>query len=179
VDEIVVSTDVFLPPEEVYEFLVDFPRYAKYSEYLTDVTRDGDGSVGTRYALRFSWWKLRYTAHAEVTDLDPPNRIEWRVVSNLHAHGHWAVDRLDSLPADAPDDADVASRVTFAVAFDADSVRGGALDLPTFVSLDWVIDRVRPKVVDEAERVVERIVADLEGRHRPVELRVREGPDTV
>ena len=178
-DEIVVSTDVFLPPEEVYAFLVDFPRYAKYSEYLTDVTRDGDGSPGTRYALRFSWWKLTYTAHTEVTDLDPPDRIEWRVVKDLRAHGHWAVDRLDSLPEDAPDDADAASRVTFAVEFDADSARSGALDLPRFVSLDWVIDRVRPKVVDEAERVVERVVADLEGRRRPVELHVREEPDTV
>ena len=177
-DEIVVSTDIFLPPEEVYEFLVDFPRYAAYSEYLTDVTRDGDGSVGTRYALRFAWWQLAYTAQAEVTDLDPPDRIEWRVVKDLRAHGRWEVDRLNSLPADAPDDADVASRVTFAVEFDADSARG-ALDLPMFVSFDWVIDRIRPKVVDEAERVVERIVADLEGRRRPVELRVREGPDTV
>ncbi len=30
---------------------------------------DGDGASGTRYALHFSWWKLTYTAHSEVTDV--------------------------------------------------------------------------------------------------------------
>lgn len=177
-DEIVVSTDVFVPPEEVYDFLLDFPRYADYSEHLTGVTADGDGSPGTRYDLRFEWWKLSYTLRSEVTEVDPPNRIDWEVVKDLRARGRWDVETLDELPADAPDDAEVASRVTLTVRFDADSAHG-VLDLPRFVSFDWVIDRVRPKVLDEAEGVVERIVADLEGRRRPVELRVRDDPDTV
>ena len=178
VDEIVVSTDVFVPPEEVYEFLLDFPRYADYSEHLTGVTADGDGSPGTRYSLRFEWWKLSYTLRSEVTEVDPPNRIDWEVVKDLRARGRWTVEELDELPADAPDDAEVGSRVTLTVTFDADSARG-VLDLPMFVSFDWVIDKIRPKVMDEAEGVVSRIVADLEGRRRPVELRVRDGPDTV
>ena len=177
-DEIVVSTDVFVPPEEVYEFLLDFPRYADYSAHLTGVTADGDGSPGTRYALRFEWWKLSYTLRSEVTEVDPPERIDWEVVKDLRARGRWTVEALDELPADAPDDAEVGSRVTLTVTFDADSARG-VLDLPRFVSFDWVIDKVRPKVMDEAEGVVARIVADLEGRRRPVELRVRDGPDSV
>ena len=44
VDRVEVSTVVHLPPEEVYEFIVDFPGYANYSEYLERVRSDGDGS---------------------------------------------------------------------------------------------------------------------------------------
>jgi len=91
VDRVEVSTVVYLPPEEVYEFLVDFPGYADYSKYLERVKSDGDGSPGTRYALRFSWWKVTYTAHTRVTDADPPNRIDWEVIKDMNAHGHWLV----------------------------------------------------------------------------------------
>jgi len=176
VDRIHVSTVVCLPPEEVYEFLVDFPRYARYSEHLTDVRAEGDGSPGTRYHLRFAWWKLSYTAHTEVTDADPPARLDWRVTKDLDARGNWRVEPLDSLPSSLPADADTACRVHLEVVFDPDSVGGGMLDLPRFVSLDWVVRKVTPILVEEAERVVERIVADLEGRRRAVELVVHEEP---
>ena len=55
-DSIEVSTDVYLPPEEVYAFLLDFPRYARYSEHLTEVRAFGSGDPGTEYELVFSWW---------------------------------------------------------------------------------------------------------------------------
>ncbi|QCJ47797.1 MULTISPECIES: type II toxin-antitoxin system RatA family toxin [Haloprofundus] len=177
-DEIAVSTVVYLPPEEVYEFLVDFPRYANYSKYLTDVRADGDGSAGTEYALRFEWWKLTYTAHSEVTELAPPHRVEWRLTKTINAEGRWLVEPLDELPEDAPPDADTACRVVIEVEFDPDSAHG-ALDLPMFVSFDRVIEKVKPLVVKEAERVVERVVADLEGRERSVTLEVRDRPDEL
>jgi hypothetical protein len=179
VDRIHVSTVVCLPPEEVYEFLVDFPRYARYSKYLTEVVAEGDGSPGTRYRLRFAWWKLSYTAHTEVTDVDPPARLDWRVTEDIDARGNWRVDPLDSVPPGLPADADTACRVHLDVAFDADSVGSGMLDLPRFVSLDWVVRKVKPVLVEEAERVVERIVADLEGRRREVDLVVHEVPGGV
>jgi uncharacterized membrane protein len=172
VDELVVSTVVYLPPEEVYDFLVDFPRYADYSKHLRDVVRRGDGSAGTRYALRFSWWKLTYTAESEVTELAPPERIEWRIVKDIRARGRWRVEPLSEVPADAPDDVDAASRVSFEVAYDADSADEDSVDLPRFVSLGWVVEKVKPVVANEAERIVERVVADLEGRRRPIELTV-------
>lgn len=175
-DEVEVSTVVHLPPAEVYDFLVDFPRYARYSEYLTEVTAEGDGSPGTRYRLRFAWWKLSYTAHTEVTDVEPPTRLDWRVSRDLDARGGWRVESLDSVPAALPADTDTASRVHLEVAFDADSIGAGTLDLPRFVSLGWVVDKVKPILVEEAERVVERIVADLEGRRREVDLVVHEVP---
>jgi len=174
VDRIHVSTVVCLPAEEVYDFLVDFPRYARYSEYLTGVTADGDGSPGTAYHLRFAWWKLSYTAHTEVTSAEPPTRLDWRVVEDLDARGRWRVDPLDEVPDRL--DADTACRVHLEVEFDADSMGSGALDLPRFVSLDWVVEKVKPILLEEAEHVVERIVADLEGRRRSVELVVHEGP---
>ncbi|MFB6305231.1 MAG: type II toxin-antitoxin system RatA family toxin [Haloferacaceae archaeon] len=170
-ERITVSTLVYLPREEVFDFLVDFPRYARYSEYLERVEQDGDGGAGTRYRLRFAWWKLSYTAHSEVTAVERPDRIDWRILRHVDAEGRWRVEPAD-LPADAPGDAETASRVVFEVWFDPDSAAADAVDLPRLVSLDAVVDRVRPLVVEEAERIVERIVADLEGRRRPVDLTV-------
>lgn len=177
-DRIHVSTVVCLPPEEVYDFLVDFPRYARYSEHLTDVTARGDGSPGTEYQLRFAWWKLSYTAHTEVTEADPPSSLDWRVTEDVDARGRWRVEPLDSVPAGVPGDGP-ACRVHLEVEFDADSASGGMLDLPRFVSLDWVVEKVKPVLVSEAEQVVERIVADLEGRRREVDLVVHEEPESV
>lgn len=176
-DELSVSTVVYVPPEEVYDFLVDFPRYANYSEHLDRVAREsGDGGPGTRYALRFRWWKLTYVARSEVTDVDPPHRIDWRIVKDVDARGRWRIEELSTLPDDAPTDATEGCRVFIEVEFDAESADKGALSLPRFVSFDWVVDRVKPLVLPEAERVVERIVEDLEGRRRPVELTVHDHP---
>jgi ribosome-associated toxin RatA of RatAB toxin-antitoxin module len=179
VDRIHVSTVVCLPVGEVYEFLVDFPRYARYSEYLTDVRAEGDGSPGTRYRLRFAWWKLSYTAHTEVTAADPPTRVDWRVIEDLDARGRWRIDPVDSVPESAPDEEGSACRVHLEVEFDPRSVGGGILDLPRFVSFDRVVAKVKPVLVEEAERVVERIVADVEGRRREVDLVVHEVPGEV
>jgi hypothetical protein len=178
VDRIHVSTVVRLPSTEVYEFLKDFPRYARYSEYLTRVAANGDGSPGTRYRLRFEWWKLTYTAHTEVTDTDPPEQLDWQVTEDIDASGRWRIEPLDTDPS-TPSDDDPACRVHLEVRFDADSVGGGILDLPRFVSLDWVIDRVKPILVEEAEQVVERIVADVEGERRQVDLVVHEVPGGI
>lgn len=175
-DTIEVSTVVYLPPEEVYDFLLDFPGYARYSKYLESVTRDGDGAPGTRYDLRFAWWKLTYTARSEVIDVDPPRQIDWRLVEDLDARGHW---RVDPEPEAAPPDRDHASRVRLSIRFDPDSASSNALDLPRFVSFGWVVEKVKPLVQEEAERIVERIVADIEGRPREVDLEIHTTPDSV
>jgi uncharacterized membrane protein len=162
VDTVEVSTDIYLPPEEVYEFLLDFQGYAQYSEHLTAVRQHGDGTAGTAYELDFAWWKLSYTARSRVTDVDPPDRIDWRVVKDITAVGRWAVDRVD----------EETTRVTLAVEYAPDSVDPDAIDLPRFVSLGWLVETVKPKIRAEAERVVRRIVADLEGDRRPVDVEI-------
>lgn len=163
-DTIEVSTDVYLTPEETYDFLVDFPRYARYSNHLRDVTEHGNGGVGTEYELVFAWWKLSYTVRSRVTDVDPPNRIDWELTSGLEATGAWLIELVDDEPT---------TRVRFRVNYDPDSADRSRIDLPRFVSLSWVIERVTPLVEREAERIVERVVADLEGDPREVELTVR------
>ncbi len=121
VDTIVVQTTVYADAETVYDFLLDFPGYASYSKYLTDVrTRTGDGGVGTRYALRFAWWKLSYTAHSEVVG----------------------------------------------------SADAGVLNLPALVSIGWVVEKAIPLIRSEAERVIQRAVADIEGRSREITLEI-------
>lgn len=175
-DNVEVSTVVYLPPEDVYEFLIDFPGYARYSKYLESVTQDGDGTPGTRYDLTFTWWKLSYTARSEVTDVDPPERIEWKLVKDIDAHGRW---RVEPDPEAAPPGEDHASRVRLSIQFDPDTASSSALDLPRLVSFDWVIGKVKPLVQEEAKRIVERIVADIEGEPRDVDLEIHTKPDSV
>ena len=171
-----VSTVVYLPPEDVYEFLIDFPRYARYSEHLTEVRQHGDGGPGTEYDLVFEWWKLRYTARSRVESVDPPDRIDWGIVKDIDAAGYWAVEEV---PEEAPPDRETASRVRLRVDFRPETANSDALDLPAFVSLSWVVEKVKPKVQAEAERVVRRVVADLEGESREVELEIHSAPDAV
>ncbi|QLC34063.1 SRPBCC family protein [Halarchaeum sp. CBA1220] len=182
-----VSTTVYAPREEVYDFLLDFPGYADYSKHLESVRADGDGGPGTEYHLTFAWWKLDYTLHSRVTDVERPERIDWEVTKDLDAAGQWlveepeaddgrsdagggATDEGDAGGEGATGDAD-ACRVRLVVTYDPNSA-DGVLDLPMFVSLDWVIEKVADLVVEEGERVVERVVADLEGERRRVDLDV-------
>lgn len=160
-DTVLVSTDVRVPPEEAYAFLLDVPGYEQYSEHLEDVARDGDGGPGTEYAFTLAWWKLTPTVRGRVTEVDPPRAIHWEVLGDLDAHGRWRVEPTDD-----------GSRVTLVANYDPDSAGDGLVDLPAFVSLDWVIEKAAAKALEEGRRVVERVVADLEGQRRPVELDV-------
>lgn len=175
-DSVEVSTVVYLPPEDVYEFLVDFPRYARYSKHLDEVNQHGDGSAKTLYDLTFVWWKLSYTARSEVTELTPPERIDWQLVRHIDARGYWQVTPE---PDSAPEDRSHASRVRFVVNFRPDSADSDAIQLPRFISMGWVIEKVTPKIREEAERVVRRVVADLEGEEREVTLEIHATPDSV
>ncbi len=177
-DRIALSTVFFASREEVFDALVDFPRYTRYTEYLTDVASDGDGGPDTRYQLQFSWWKLSYTVHSEVTAVEAPERIDWQITRHLDAEGSWTIEPT-ALPVDAPSDSTAATRVHFEVAFDPHSARTDAVSLPRFVSLDRVIGMVRPKIVEEAQRVVERAVADVEGRRRDVKIDYHDRPGGV
>lgn len=173
-DTIVVTTVVYEGPSTIYDVLIDFPRYAKYSKYLTEVRRlCGDGDVGTQYALDFAWWKLTYTAHSEVVDVDPPGQIDWRVIKDIDANGQWQVEPRDSVPADAPDGVTTACDVSLQIDFDPNSADSSAVSLPRLVSMGWVIKKVIPLIRNEAERVVQRAVTDVEGRRRDVEFTVR------
>lgn len=175
VDRIEVSTVVYLPPRPIYEFLVDFPRYATLSEHLEEVRQAGDGTPGTRYYLEFAWWKLSYTAHSKVTGVDPPTRIDWELTKDLDARGYWRIDGDEPVP----EDREAASRVHLVIRFDPHSAEAGALDLPRFVSLSWVIEKVKPIVQREAEAIVRRLVADLEGEPREVDLEIHAAPESV
>ena len=174
-DAVEVSTVVYVPAEEAYEFLLDFPGYARYSKHLKEVRRHGDGTPGTRYDITFTWWKLSYTARSEVTDVEPPTRIDWRLVKDIDAGGYWGIEPL---PGEAPDGGD-ACRVRLHIEFRPGSANRDSLNLPAFVSFDWVVDKVKPKVETEAERICRRVVRDLEGQDRPVDLEIHQTADTI
>lgn len=163
VDTIEVTTTVRRSPSVVFSFLQDFTNYADYSRHLHRVTVDGDGGVGTRYRIRFGWWRLTYDAETRVTAVDEPSAIDWEVTSDVDAHGRWVVEPLDG---------GAASRVRFVVSYDPSSVSTGMLDVPRLVSMDWVVSRAVDLIEAEGRRVVERVVADLEGERRSVDLAV-------
>lgn len=165
-ETIEVSTTVRVPPSEAYAFLQDFEGYSEYSKYVKGVQADGDGSQGTEYEIRFGWWKLSYGVHTAVVGATPPERIQWRVLSDVDAHGSWEIEL-------ATEDGTEAAEVTLVVTYDPDSAKHASLDLPTFVSLDWVVDKVVGLIEEEGRRVTERVVTDLEGEPRPVTLTVR------
>lgn len=178
-ERLAVETVVYRPVEEVYEFLEAFPGYANYSEYLDRVDElDPGPGESARYALRFSWWKLEYTARSAVTETVENERIEWELLGDFDAGGRWLVAER-SLPEDAPDWAETATGVRFEVAYAPETAHSGLIDLPSLVSLGWVVEKVKPKIESEARTVVERAVADLEGEPRSVELTVETGTDTA
>lgn len=172
VDEIEVSTVVYVSPAEAFDFLTDFPGYTGFTEYLEEVRQHGDGGVGTRYDFVLSWWKLSYTANSEVTGMEPPERIDWRLVGSLDAQGSWL---LEEVPEAAPDDHETATRIRLRATYRMDSVENAPLDVPRFVSTENVVGRVKPVVMDELEDVVQHIVTELEGASREVDLYVETG----
>ncbi|WP_049926225.1 SRPBCC family protein [Halopiger goleimassiliensis] len=172
-DRILLSTVAYRSPEEVFPYVRSFTDYPKYAKHLKDVDVQGDGGVGSVYDLRLAWWKLSYTARSKVIDISPPESLEWRLIKDVDARGEW---RVEPEPESAPPDAETASRIYFEAVYDPHSADKDAISLPRFVSLDWVIDKVRPRLLDEAERVVQRLVEDIEGEPRDVELTVHEIP---
>ncbi|WP_254862393.1 SRPBCC family protein [Halovivax gelatinilyticus] len=172
-DRILLSTVVYREPAAVFEAVRSFSNYPAYAEHLDEVTCDGDGGVGTRYGLHFSWWKLSYTVRSAVTEIDEPRRLGWKLTADLDATGEW---RIEPLEPDGRPDIDEASRLYFEVRYDPHSADPDTVSLPRFVSLDWVVRRVRPRLYDEAERVLGRLVEDVEGDSRNVELVVHDAP---
>ncbi|ELY44401.1 SRPBCC family protein [Natronorubrum sulfidifaciens] len=172
-DRILLSTLAYRSPEEVFPYVQSFTDYPRYTDHLKEVRVHGDGGVGSVYDLRLTWWKLSYTARSKVRSIDAPNALEWELINNLHANGEW---RVEPEPESAPEGVETASRIYFEASYDPYSADKNVLSLPRFVSLDWVVRKVKPKLLAEAETVVERLVADIEGQQRNVELTVHEMP---
>lgn len=171
-----MSTLVYRPAEAVYDFLLDFPRYADYSEYLSEVRRYGDGGEGSDFDIVLAWWRLSYVVKTQVVELDRPRRIHWRIREDIDASGYWAVEPE---PESARQEGEPATRVRLYAAFDPSSARTGALDLPRFVSVSRVLKRVKPILEREATKTCRRIVADLEGTPRSVDLEIHIRPNVL
>lgn len=169
-DSLVVSTVIRVPPKEAYDFLMDFKGYAKYSDYVEYVSQRGDGGVGTKYGITLAWWKLTYTARSKVTDLDEAKHIKWEIIQDLDANGEWRLE---------PKEDGKHTEVTLDVEFYPDSADPKALSIPKLVPMERVVDKARQFVVEESERVLRRVVADLEGSPRSVSFTVHETPTSV
>ena len=163
---IAARTEVYVPPDVVCSFLLNFPGYAKYSPHLADVRQYGDGGPGTEYELDVTWWILDYTGRTAVTEVDAPHRIEWEVVSGLDAHGAWYVDRLD----------EERTQVELYISYSSQGSESVPVSLPRFISVNTILNRVKPVVRREARKTVERIVADLEGAPRSVDVEIDTNP---
>lgn len=175
-DRILLSTVAHRSPADVFPYVVSFADYPRYTEHLESVRkrREGDeNGVGAVYDLRLTWWKLGYTARSEVVAVDDPHTLEWELRKDIDARGTW---RVEPEPEAAPEGVETASRIYFEAVYDPHSADGNAISLPKFVSLDWVVEKVQPRLLEEARGVVRRLVADIEGDQRDVELTVHEMP---
>ncbi|WP_255198578.1 SRPBCC family protein [Halorarius litoreus] len=172
-DAIEASTVLYVPPEDLYAFIQDFSGTSDYSEHLDRVRQYG--GPGTDYRITVSWWKFSYTAETRVTDVEPPERIDWRSTSGPDARGTWRIEPVDA-PENPPArvDPDDATELRLRIEFDAGSVLG--VRLPGPLSVERLIETVTPVVARESEAVVEAMVTDLEGRRRPVDLMVHRAP---
>ncbi|MCT9098479.1 SRPBCC family protein [Haloarchaeobius sp. HME9146] len=177
-DAIEISTVVYVPKEEAFEFLFDFTNHEQYSRYVSDVTKHGEG-VGCQFDITLQWWKLEYTLSPRVTGIDRPERIDWDVPRDVRAEGFWALEDVPPESEQAQADGGPATRVRLRIEFDRAASRLAGLRLPPFVSLDWVIDRIKPIAIREAETVFERAIADLEGQRRDVHIELHTRPTTV
>ncbi|MGM0371252.1 MAG: SRPBCC family protein [Halobacteriota archaeon] len=151
-NEIAVARPVDQPPEVVFATVRDFQAYPRYSKYLQSVSATAETQV-TEYAFQFGWWKLAYETQARVTACEPPHTIDWTITQDLEADGRWVVEERSD-----------GSQLHFQVAYDPDSLGSDAVSLPFGVSLDWVRDRATALIESEAKRVLDRIVAEVDGR---------------
>lgn len=174
VDGLDASTVLYVPAEELYEFVTGLRGYAEYSPHLEAVRQFGDGSPGTEYEIEVSWWRFSYTSHTVVTDADPPERVDWRTTQGLKARGYWGIEPLPG--GEIPPDREYATRLRLRIQFDPDTL--GRVPLGGW-TLDRLLDRLTPVVAREAERIVEGMVRDLEGERRPVEIELHRGPRTI
>lgn len=171
-----LSTLVYAPPQDVYDVLIDFESYPKYTQYVNNVKRRGDGGEGTEFGISFGWWKIAYTAWSEVTGLDEPNVIEWRLTKDIDADGSW---QIEDVTDEAEADVEAVTRVTIDVQFQVSKSGSKILELPRFVSFGWVVDRVKPLIFKEARSVLENLVYELEGEKRAPVLTIHETPSHV
>jgi hypothetical protein len=173
VETVEASTLVYLSPEEIYDYLSDLRQFEDSSKYVTDINREGDDPLSL-YEITVSWWKIGYTARVEITDVDPPNRIDWKLVKSVDAHGYFEIEHV---PEEAPEGRPDACRVVVHGEFDPDTVTAEALDLPKLIPVSRIIDKVAPKAEPAARIIGGRIVSDMEGEKRSIELTVHERPD--
>lgn len=172
VHRLALATDVYVPPERAYEFLLDFPNYPRYTDVLEEVRRDGSGDVGTEYHFDVAWWRISRTVRSRVTGLEPPRRIEWRLLGDLAVQGRWHVD-----PPTGEDSVDAPTRVRLTAEYDPAGSRLAGIGGSALLSSTRVRRTLAKRLRGDAESLLERIVADLEGSPRPVDLEVLEWPN--
>lgn len=172
-----VTAEAAVEPVAAYEYLLDFTNYADFCRYVDRVTVETDENVfdgdqqqagpGTKYRIRLGWWRLSVNLRAEISQVDRPEAIKWQVLSDVDAHGRWEVQ-----PSDSNEEH---SQIRFIASYDAAALSRSTFDLPPFVPMARVIDRLMPLMKESGRNVFEQIVWDLEGSQRPVEVTVRTG----
>jgi hypothetical protein len=177
VDALELSTVVYCPPGEAFDFLREFTAYENYSDHIERVRRVGDGDVGTGYEITLSWWRLSYTATPRIVSLDRPNRIDWRIADRIQAEGYWAIEPLDDEAV--PPDRDHATRVRLRAEFVQSSLSNGVSGLPPLVGFGSVLGRLTPVAKREVNAVFRRAVADIEGEPRDVDVTYHVKPDAL
>lgn len=97
-------------PQEVYEYVSDFPRHAEWNHQPTEIKKISDGpiTVGTvfrtkerppdnapwiirKLMLPLMWKIVRYKGYteAEITAMETNRRLAWKASAPVHGGGYW------------------------------------------------------------------------------------------
>ncbi|MDZ7850881.1 MAG: SRPBCC family protein [Halodesulfurarchaeum sp.] len=148
-----VSRQVNRSPAVVFAAVRDFSTYPAYSDYLKDVTPDGDGAPGTEYDLAVHVLGLSFDVRTRLDQLEPPRRIEWSVLGDVEAVGRWLVTPVGD---------ETASKIDLVLEYDPNSIDSSVVSLPLGMTFSWLTDRAEALAEREAGAVLDRLVADIE-----------------
>jgi uncharacterized protein YndB with AHSA1/START domain len=95
------SVTTHRPPEEVYDYLVDFSNQSEWRfDVLESTLVDGEaGRAGARYRQRVRQGRRELVAVSEVTRADRPHAVAFRTVDDnpVSASGTWQIREQDGV----------------------------------------------------------------------------------
>ncbi|MFB6283077.1 MAG: SRPBCC family protein [Halobacteria archaeon] len=154
-----IVAEAYASKEDVYDFLMDFKNYTKYSKYAKNTRLVVDGE-NPEWEIDFRWWLVKYTAKSKVTDYRKPDFIEWRVVKDADVRGEWHLEEIG----------DEHTRLQLDLRYDP---KGASKANPLwYFPTDKLIKLAKPVVLRHVNNVLRNVTKELEGEPREANFKI-------
>ena len=154
-----IVAEAYASKQDVYDFLMDFKNYTKYSKYAKDTRLVHDGEQ-PEWEIDFRWWMVKYTARSKVTDYRPPDYIKWRVIKDADVRGEWHLEELN----------EEQTRLQLDLRYDP---RGASKANPLkYFPTDKLIRLAKPVVIRHVNNVLRNVTEELEGEPRAANFKI-------